>query len=299
VTGASSLVIGLDIGASKIRAGLVNCTGQLQQTAQCPTAPSAPAILADARALCAQLQAQASAPVRAIGIGSAGIVDCRQRQILHANANIPDWAGTRLATLHASLPISAENDVRAFAYGEASCGAGRGYRSLLCLTVGTGIGGAILQDGELWHGAAYSAGEIGYLVVGWEGERALVLDCFCSGPAIERAYQAAAQLPQPLPLPQVGQLAARDDALALQAIQRKAWQLGRILAGYVPGINPDAVIIGGGVPELGALWWQPFAAAFYAGLPPLLASTPLLRSALGIDAVLLGAALLAYRKLEI
>ena len=116
-------------------------------------------------------------------------------RVVFANENMPGWTGTRLADLDigGGLPITVENDVRALAYGEAVMGAGVDYDSLLCVTVGTGIGGALIMDGEVWHGADYSAGEIGYLVVDWEdGDEPVILDQYASGLAIERAYQAAA-----------------------------------------------------------------------------------------------------------
>ena len=132
MTLSSSLVIGLDIGASKTLAGLVRRNGEIVGTLQVATAPSPPAILSAARTLCAKLMTAADAPVLGIGIGSAGMVDTQKGSVIHANDNIPGWSGTELAALGVGgLPICAENDVRAMAYGEATIGADAAYKSLL------------------------------------------------------------------------------------------------------------------------------------------------------------------------
>jgi len=295
----SELVVGLDIGATKTKAGLVTAGGDLVRSLQAATAPAPSAILSAARALCERLIAEAETPVLAIGIGSAGIIDTRTATVIHANDNLPGWGGADLRELSTGgLPVVADNDVRAMAYGEATLGAGRGYDSLLCVTVGTGIGGALILNGEIWPGENFSAGEIGYLVVNWDGDQPLILDQYASGPGIERAWQAATEADERLQLTEISVRAHTGDAAAIAVISQKARELGAILAGYATSINPQAVIVGGGVPQIGALWWDAFAGAFQANLPPLLASTQLLPAALGVEAVLQGAAMRAWREVR-
>lgn len=292
-----ALVIGLDIGGSKTLAGLVSRDGEIKRALQVRTAPSPLAILSTARSLCETLLDSPEAPVLGIGIGSAGIIDTEEGCVIFANENMPGWTGTRLAELDigGGLPITVENDVRALAYGEAIVGAGADFDSLLCVTVGTGIGGALIMDGEVWHGADYSAGEIGYLVVDWDGDAPLILDQYASGPAIERAYQAATGGESRLPLTEIAQLARDGDASATEVIAAKARRLGIILAGCATALNPAAVVVGGGVPQIGALWWDALEAGFRGSLPPPVAATPLLPARLGANAVLLGAAMLAWK----
>ena len=297
----ASLVIGLDIGASKMLAGLVTRAGELKRNLQVDTPAAPSAIMAAAQKLCGRLLDLADAPVLAIGIGSAGIIDSQSGIVIHANDNLPGWAGTDLTALHiGDLPVIAENDARAMAFGEATLGAGalHDYRSLLCLTVGTGIGGALILDGEVWHGANSSAGEIGYLVVDWHGDQPIMLDQYASGPAIEREYQAASGSQERLSLPAISQRAQAGDQVARAIISDKARRLGQVLAGLVTALNPEAVIVGGGVPQVGKLWWDAFEAAFRESLPSLLRATPLLPAMLGVKAALLGAAMLAWRMVE-
>ena len=109
VAGQSALVVGLDIGATKTIAGLVTKDGDLLRSLQVATAPSPPAILRAARALCESLIAEAEAPVLGIGIGCAGVVDTRRARVIHANDNLPGWGGTELSALATGgLPIVAE-----------------------------------------------------------------------------------------------------------------------------------------------------------------------------------------------
>ena len=294
-----ALVIGLDIGGTKTLAGLVSRAGETKRAMQVATAPSPAAILSAAQSLCEALMAWAAAPVVGIGVGSAGIIDTEEGRVIFANENLPGWSGARLAelSLGGGLPLIAENDVRALAYGEAMMGAGVDYDSLLCVAVGTGIGGALIMNGEVWHGADYSAGEIGYLVVDWAGDAPVILDQYASGPAIERAYQAATGGDRRRPLTEIAQLAREGDAAAAEAIAMKARRLGIILAGCATALNPAAVVVGGGVPQVGALWWDALEAGFRGHLPPPVAATPLLPAALGVNAVMLGAAMLAWKAL--
>ncbi len=291
-----ALVIGLDIGGSKMLAGLISRAGEVQRVRQIATAPSPAEIMSAAQSLCESLIASAGLPVLAIGVGSAGVIDANKGSVIFANDNLPGWTGTKLAALGAAfdLPIAVENDVKALAFGEAVMGAGADYDPLLCIAVGTGVGGALILNGGVWHGADYCAGEIGSLVVDWAGDEPLILDQYASGPAIERAYQAEIGRSTSLPLRKIAQLARTGDTAATEAIKSKARRLGIILAGGAASFNPAAVVVGGGVPQIGALWWEAFEAGFREYLMPPLATTPLLPATLGVNAVMLGAAMLAW-----
>ena len=104
----------------------------------------------------------------AIGVSTAGQVNAETGSIIYANSNIPGYTGTEIKKELTGLfdvPVMVENDVNSAAIGEAFYGAGKDYDSFLCLTYGTGVGGAIIQDGALFHGSSFSAGEFGGIVI--------------------------------------------------------------------------------------------------------------------------------------
>lgn len=104
---------------------------------------------------------------QAVGISTAGQVDSDQGMIVYANENIPGYTGTRIKEIIEDkyhVPAAVQNDVNSAAIGEAFYGAGKGHKDFLCLTYGTGVGGAIIMNGEIYTGAGYSAGEFGGIV---------------------------------------------------------------------------------------------------------------------------------------
>jgi len=292
------VVIGVDIGGTKIIAGTITQSGEIITKQQIATPDTPSAILVSVDTLCQQLTNVIDTDIVGIGIGTAGMVDTQTGQVIHANENLKGWTDTRLTdmALKQKYPITAENDVRAMAYGEAVLGAGRDYNTVLCVTVGTGIGGALILDGEIYHGANYSAGEIGYLVVGWDDAEPILFDQFASGPAIEKAYQSVCQSDEHIPLTKISECASKGDDVAQSIIHGKATQFGQILGGYVTSISPDAVVIAGGVSQIGDLWWKPMETAFFESVPPPVKSTSLLHSSLGAEAVMLGAGMLAWKR---
>jgi glucokinase len=193
-----------------------------------------------------------------------------------------------------SLPVAVDNDVRAAALGEARYGAAA-ERGALVVAVGTGIGGALIRDGALVPGASGVAGHLGHLPVPQAGPyrcscgRFDHLEAVASGPAMVRAARNAglhvADLPALLVM-------AEADGRAREALEHSASVLGRTLGGLVNLLDPDVVVIGGGVAGAGDLWWEPLRRAFAAeALPP--AAPRLARAALGTRAGLIGAAELA------
>jgi glucokinase len=219
-----------------------------------------------------------------------------------ASAVLPGWAGARVrARLEAAtgLPVHVENDVRAMAAAEAVLGAGRGYRTVLHVSVGTGIGGAITRDGRLVHGARGTAGEIAHLLVPEDGSgrtcgcgRTGHLEAAAAGPGIEAEYARRTGRPT-VALPQVVELMRAGDGFARAVVADGAALLGRALAGLVIALDADAVVLGGGVAAIGPEYRVPLAHALHAEVPYLDRHVPVVAAALGTDAPLLGAVLLA------
>ncbi|KAB2379942.1 ROK family protein [Actinomadura montaniterrae] len=262
----------LDIGGTKIAAALVDAEGTVLRRGRVPTpAGGGPAVLAAAAGL---LDGLADGPVRGLGVGAPGVIDPATGRVVSATDVLPGWAGTPVRETLAELtglPVTVVNDVRAMAYGEARAGAGTGFHRVLHVSVGTGVGGALTTGGDLDHGAHGTAGELAHLLVPDRGPvpcgcgRRDHLEAVASGPAI----------------------AATGDA------PRAGTLLGRALAGLLAVVDPDAVVIGGGVAQIGPPYLDAVAAAFRAEALPPLRATPIVTARLGTDAPLVGAALLA------
>jgi glucokinase len=297
------MVIALDVGGTKVAAALVEADGTLRKRRQEPTRPEAgpEALIATLIRLAVALSQEAPA-VQAIGVGSAGQIDFRTGRVIYANENLPGWTGMPIAErLQATLglPTAVDNDVHAMALGEAAYGAALGYRVVIVVAVGTGIGGAVVLDGQLFRGATGVAGELGHTPLEEDGPlcacgRRACLEVYAAGPRIAAAYARAAGLHQPLDLSEVAQRARSGDQHAREAFLQAGHHLGRGLAGLVNTLNPDALIVGGGVAAAGPLLLVPLERTLRERAQgPAGSAVTIALASLGADAGLLGAAVLA------
>lgn len=305
-------VLCIDIGGTKTAAAALTDEGELIAWVSAPTPAQAgaSAVLTLAESLARQVQTAAIArgvALSAVGIAAAGAIDVEQGVPVYAGATLPGWTGAPIrAHLKAALglPVVVDNDVNALALGEWQMGAGRGYSDLLVVAVGTGVGGALIQGGRLWRGASWSAGEIGHLLVDLEGRRrcncgqAGHLEAYVAGPALAAHYQELAGLTEPIDLRLVAQRASVGDAHAVEAIVTGARVLGRALAGVACLLDPQAIVIGGGVAELGDLWWLAMRSALRGGPLPGPAGVMVMPAQLGTRAGLVGAGCLARERLK-
>ncbi|MFG3258866.1 ROK family protein [Streptomyces sp. NPDC048172] len=302
--GTDRVTVGVDVGGTKIAAGLVAADGTLLETLVRPTpAAEGPSAVLDAIA----------AAVRGLddwerayglGIGTGGVIDRDRGVVLSANDLLPGWAGTRLAgelRARLDLPVTADNDANVFALAEQTFGAGTGASSALYVSVGTGIGGGLATGGRLLRGAHWTAGEFGHIPVPEAGDRRCNcgrtghLEAVSSGPAIAARFAeltgGAAE-----DLREVAELAASPDAAhaheARTALAEGAGALGRALGGLVNTVDPERVVIGGGVASIGAPFWEPLTEAFAAELLPQPSGLRPLPAALGPRAAVIGAAAL-------
>jgi glucokinase len=302
-------VIGLDIGGTKLAAALFDAAGEITARAQAPSpSMSGPdAMVAAAAELVARLISGAARDgghgPAALGVATAGVVDARDGSILSAVGTIQGWAGVPLQLLledRIGLPVVVENDVNAMALAEAGLGAGRGCASALVVAVGTGVGGALLLSGDLWRGRTGTAGEIGHMPVdaGADAERSPMCSCgrrghleaFVAGPAIVSRYAAATGSRATLTLVDVSRASDSGDRAAASVISRAGTVLGRSLGGLVNAVDPDVVIMAGGVLALGAPFTEPLGTALRAELlPGPAAGVKVVQSQFGADAGVIGA----------
>jgi glucokinase len=300
--------LAIDIGGTKIAAALVNRQGAVIHRHVRATRADlgAPAILQTTREAGREMLNTASRyglQVSAIGIGSGGQVDVDRGRIAYASDTLPGWSGLPLAGEVESslkLPTFVDNDVNAVALGEHHFGAGRGYQAALYVAIGTGVGGALVQGGKIWRGSTWSAGEICHLVIDFDGARRCScgatghLEAYTSGPAMAQRYRELSGTREQTDLKAVAAFARQGDSYALRAIAEGAKILGTALGGVLNIFDPEVLVIGGGVPEMGDLWWRHFETALRANPMPGPANVHLRPAELGTDAALAGAAWLAF-----
>jgi glucokinase len=309
-------VIGVDLGGTKIAGAVVSADGDRGAVRSVPTPASdgADAVL-DAVADLVRELARSDAPdgVGAVGVGTAGVVDVEAGRIVSATDALTGWTGTAVAgglrSRLASLlgedgVIHVQNDVDAHAAGEAWLGAAAGLASALVVAVGTGVGGAVVLDGTPLRGAHHVAGEIGHLPTpGAEGLRCTCgrpghLEALGSGPALHRHYLALGGAPESLDARDVVARAAAAEPTAVRAVRDSASAVGRAIAAVVTVLDPDAVLVTGGMAEAGTLWWEAMESTLRSELIDPLAAVPVLRAVLGNEAAIVGAARGAWHLLE-
>lgn len=291
----SRLALGIDIGGTKILAGLVDEAGTVhaQQRVATPAAEGGEAVLRAVIDAARALLSTTDLRPDACGVGTAGVVDTAGT-VVSATDLLPGWVGLRLADRLAEafgLNTVVLNDVHATAVCEARLGAARGYGSALIVALGTGIGGALIRGGRLDPGRTGIAGSIGHVLAPLH--RGAVCSCgapdhieaYASGPAIEAEY--AARSGRVLDLRSI---AARDDELARQVIAEAGEALGGTIGTAVNLLDGDIVVIGGGVAEIG----EPLIRAIGAGLrrhalPPA-RNVPVALARHRTDSCLIGAA---------
>ncbi|MFE3450769.1 ROK family protein [Nonomuraea sp. NPDC059194] len=292
-----TLVVGVDIGGTKTSAGLVDAHGTLQaaRTRATPASAGPAAVIAAAVELVREL---GLGGVAAVGVGSAGVIDAERGLVVSATDAIAGWAGTDLRgelSRQLGLPVAVVNDVHAHALGEHWIGAAAGRRDVLLVAVGTGVGASLVLGGTVRHGAHWTAGHAGHLPspfardlpcpCGGRGH----LEAIASGPALLAEYRRRGGTGAARP----AELAEGGDRLAIAVLTEGAAALGSAIGGLVNLVDPEIVVVGGGVANSGALWWQAMRQAAAAEVLPALRAVPIEPAALGSEAALVGAARLA------
>jgi len=263
--------IGIDFGGTTIKSGLV-CDGRIIQrgtmieTRRC----GGPDEIVDALVSIVDELRPGAPSVTALGIGLPGVVDSANG-FVHELTNVPGWEDVPLRELlrkRTGLPVTIENDANAMAYGEFKSGAAKDGRHVVCVTLGTGVGGALILDGKLYRGAWLGAGEIGHVSIDYRG----VPGPFGNTGALEKYVgnnqiaQRAIELYAEKGIrktaaectPREIDLAAQaGDPVALALWEAVGFEIGVALASVVWILNPDTIIIGGGVAKAGDLVFEP------------------------------------------
>ncbi len=314
--------IGIDLGGTKIAGALVTRDGRIAAEERLPTRreEGVEAVVDRVAACILSLRNRADGPIAGVGIGAAGMTDSRTGVVLLA-ANL-QWFDVPLRDLLLQRPgmdtiprLYVDKDTNASVLGELLFGAGRGTQHLFCTTVGTGVGGGMVINGRLYHGASEGASDIGHLVLVEDGylcgcgKRGCV-ETLVSGLAIARQAQAALQegrssalsdLPrESITAVEVVAAARTGDALAREILAEAGRYLGWALAYYIDLNNPELIIIGGSVSlAAGELFMEPVRQTIAArALPPNVRAARLSLPGLGQNAGEVGAAALVWHHLD-
>ena len=310
------LWIGVDVGGTKVLAGVVDGSGHVIRTSRRATPGRRVDIAQVEDALeAAVLEVADGAPVAGVGVAAAGFVDAAGERVMFA-PHLP-WQGENVRerlSKRWGVPVVLDNDANCAALAEWTYGAARGARSAIVVTIGTGIGGGILMAGQLVRGANGMAGEFGHMQVVPDGH-----PCECGGQGCWEQYSSGNALvrfarqrmgeqpsvleeasggnPDRVTGPMVSEAAEAGDMVARQAFASVGDWLGIGVANLVAAFDPEVVVIGGGVSQAGDRLLEPARNALQRSLVGAAhrAVPPIVSALLGPDAGLVGAAELARR----
>lgn len=311
----TALAAGVDLGGTKIYSLIAGAEGNVLADDRRPTlaAEGSGAVIDRIVASVRQALDKANVdPGEIVGLGISTPGPCDPRRGVVTEAPNLGWIDVPLVDLVSKklgVPALLENDAAAAAYGEMKFGAGRGKRHILYITLGTGIGGGIIIDGQIYGGASGAAGEVGHIVLEPDGVACNCgargcLEALASGPAIAREAAAAVKAGRSgvmakmaagkeLTAELVLEAAQRGDPAAKDVIEQAGRYLGLGLVGLLNVLNPEALILGGGLIGLGDLYLDPaFEAARECGFEQILADVVMTTAQLGERSGALGAAAL-------
>ena len=302
-------VIGVDVGGTNIKLGLVNPskrvidrTGFVTKSFIRDRKKLVNAIVGHIVEIIAK-NGLAKKDIQGVGIGLPGLVDT-PNGIVRFLPNIPGWRNVPLkkdleSKLH--LPVFLENDVNLITLGEWKYGAGRGADNMICMTLGTGVGSGLILDGRLYRGPGFAAGELGHMPLNEEGS-----SCGCGGYGCLETYVGNRRLVaraasimkiKNVSLEQMYTLAKKRNLKALKFWNKTASHIGNGLVGVVNLLNPQRVIIGGGVSNNHEFLFKTIAAVIRKrAMPTQAAMAKIVHAKLGNDAGILGAQVLVSGK---
>ena len=306
------LAIGIDMGGTNIRLALVTDDGTIITSARHKTSAQEgkDSVIARLSSAASELiaEGQGHGTVIGVGIGAPGLIE---NGVVRCSPNLPGWNDVpfqRILGEALALPVILENDANAVAYGEKSTGAGKGLNSLICITLGTGVGGGLILDGKIWRGAFGMAGEVGHIVVEPDGNK-----CSCGNRGCLETYASATGIVRTardtvnkgdaswdigtLTTETLEGAARGGDKAAASLFAGAGRYLGIGIASLLHILNPEAVILGGGVARAWDLFYPSLSEEIKQRCFKEIAErTRILPASLGDNAGILGAARLAFEQ---
>lgn len=274
----NNIFAGIDIGGTNIKFGLFDKTGKIVHKGQKPTlVEKGPQplmhLITNIGESLMLIAAEEELNIKHLGVGSPGAVDHKTGKVIGPCPNIQGWTGMEIGNIlreRLNIPVYVDNEVNGMALGEYYYGAARGAKSVLCVTIGTGIGGAIIIDGKVLQGDTSSAGELGHMSIKYDGPKCACgnngcLEMYCSSKFMIRRVKTILNNKmtdifkeildsnlENLTIKKLFSAANKNDGVALQVIEEAAGFLGIGLAGIINIINPQIVVLGGGITDGGA-----------------------------------------------
>ena len=305
---SSPTAIGIDFGGTTIKFALVEDGKIIQRGEVIDTLHSGDSSAIEEALLGRIEQLRALRPdTVAIGVGLPGIIDS-VNGIVHRLSNVPGWNDIPLRDLlhrRTGLYAAIENDAKCMAYAEWKYGAARNGKNVVCVTLGTGVGGGIILDGRLYRGSFLGAGEIGQMSIDYQGLPGTygnlgAIEKYVGNHQIaergQRLYESAGRL---VSLEQCTPAVLEAAAHAGDPVARQLWaeigrEIGVALANVVWLLNPDTIVLGGGVAKAGDLLFEPIRRTIQSTtMPTFYENLKILPAALGNDAGIIGSASVA------
>ncbi len=254
-----NIILGIDVGGTNVKLGLVDQNGQIFARSSFPSK----AYYTNKKDLIAQIDKACQHLVeghgisihqlKGVGIGLPGLINAKTG-VVYSLTNIPGWKNVALKKIlqqRLGVPVFIDNDANVIALGEWKWGGGLGKRNMICLTLGTGIGGGLIINHQLYRGEGFAAGEIGHIPIELKGKNCNCRSHGCLETRLGNGYllDQAKKIfhDKKISLEQVTQKARIGDALAKKFWRRAGETLGFGLVGLVNVLNPERIVIGGGV----------------------------------------------------
>lgn len=295
------LTIGVDIGGTKLRAGLVEGRKKICKTVEFASQASQgkEAILT---AVERGIRGLWDERVSAIGVGIAGITDHAKGTFIagpNFSESFRDVPMARLLQTKFRRPVALDNDVHCFTLAEATLGVGKGKRVVVGMTLGTGVGGGVAINGKILRGKNNAVGEFGHMVVSMGDEtcscgRRGHLEAYASGKAMQKLYTD--RTGRTIEAIEVEKLADQGDVVATEVVTLMGQNLAAGFANIIHVLNPDVIVVGGGLVRMSILLRSATTVVKEMLVLSKLAETPIIKSSLGGEAGILGASLLTERE---
>lgn len=304
----SPLAIGIDFGGTSVKIAVVYQSHLIDHAPPIATrefGERGPLIDAIVRSV-EDLRAR-HAGIASVGVGMPGFVNF-EKGLIYGLTNVPGWEDVPLKQIleeRTGLPVAVDNDANCMAYAEWRCGAGRGFQNVVFMSLGTGVGGAIIANGQMIRGMCHGAGEIGQTSIDYQGHvghygnKGALEDYVGNNEIAARAHDAYRAAGVQKPLEECTPAALANAAHHGDTIAASLWnETGQMLATAAMNLcwllNPEAIVIGGGVARAGDLLFHPFEKHLFSQLSgPFKDALRILPAAFGHEAGIIGAAALA------